>query len=490
MTTDPAVHTLTRPAWSAEAVPLAGRVRRAILALLGACAVGALAALAAASGFGVVVLGLLVGVPGLVLLHRQPMAGIAVWLALAPLVVNTDRMSVRMVFWVVHRLLPLALLAVLWLRPLVVERARPLGRLRWIDAVVLAYPVVTLVSIGYTATDTFTTIMTLYDRVVAPVALYLAVRWWRPTRDEVASWVTPAVIGMLVVQLAIGLLSWVAPGALPGPWTSLAGARTTGSVRSVSVYGVTLVLGALWVLDLAVTEPRRSRRVACSALFTATALMLFLTFSRGTWLAATVALGGALVLHRRIMGRLVVALALAGAVLLGSGVLATQLDFAAERIGSEEAEESALSRLPVALASLRMFEERPLVGFGYENFNEYDRAYQGPVGGFYPDKDHSSHNLYLTLLAEQGLVGFLLYVGAAAAWLHRSLRVRRQGRLDPPPSHRTALLWLALAAHVVVNNFSNMQVSFGLGLWWLTLALIAVSVDHDPDPVPLRRSRP
>jgi hypothetical protein len=35
-----------------------------------------------------------------------------------------------------------------------------------------------------------------------------------------------------------------------------------------------------------------------------------------------------------------------------------------------------------------------------------------------------------------------------------------------------ALLWLALLAHLVVNNFSNMRVEFGLGLWWLTLGLV------------------
>jgi hypothetical protein len=40
------------------------------------------------------------------------------------------------------------------------------------------------------------------------------------------------------------------------------------------------------------------------------------------------------------------------------------------------------------------------------------------------------------------------------------------------------IMWLALLAHVVVNNFSNMKVVYGLGLWWLTLGLIASLVDH------------
>jgi hypothetical protein len=36
------------------------------------------------------------------------------------------------------------------------------------------------------------------------------------------------------------------------------------------------------------------------------------------------------------------------------------------------------------------------------------------------------------------------------------------------------VLWLGLLSHVIVNNFSNMKVTFGLGTWWLVLGFIAV----------------
>jgi len=35
------------------------------------------------------------------------------------------------------------------------------------------------------------------------------------------------------------------------------------------------------------------------------------------------------------------------------------------------------------------------------------------------------------------------------------------------------MFWLIMLAFVVVNNFGNMFVVFGLGIWWLTLGLIA-----------------
>ena len=44
------------------------------------------------------------------------------------------------------------------------------------------------------------------------------------------------------------------------------------------------------------------------------------------------------------------------------------------------------------------------------------------------------------------------------------------------------LLWLVIAAHIVVNNFSNMRSTFGLGMWWITLGLIAVLTVHGHIP--------
>ena len=35
------------------------------------------------------------------------------------------------------------------------------------------------------------------------------------------------------------------------------------------------------------------------------------------------------------------------------------------------------------------------------------------------------------------------------------------------------VLWLIALNYIVVTNFSNMRVVFGLGLWWVTLGLIA-----------------
>lgn len=456
-------------------------------------AVGGLAGLLVAGGAWYLVAGLLVAVPVLVLVHRQPMAALALWVVLTPLVVVTDSMVVRMVFWLVHRLLPLALLLLLVVvRPQLYGRVRPLGRLGGPDLVAVGYVAVTIVSILLTADEAVATVILAYDRVIAPVLLYVAVRLLRPSREEVARWLVPAILVMLVVQVVVGMVSWSLPGALPAAWATKVGARTTGTLQSVSVYGVAVILGGLVALHTAATTRVPMQRARAMALFALATLMVFLTFSRGSWMAGALAIGGALVLHRALVGRVALVVAVSTGILLGSGLLAGQLQLAEQRIASEQASESALSRLPVAVASIRMFQERPLTGWGYEQFNEYDRQFQSSVAGFHPEKDQSSHNLYLRVLAEQGLTGLVLLLGPTAWWLLRWVSLRRSGRLRGEPASWTAVLWLALLAHVVVNNLSNMQVPFGLGLWWLTLAVIATTVQQAARsrPAPTHRPRP
>ena len=123
-----------------------------------------------------------------------------------------------------------------------------------------------------------------------------------------------------------------------------------------------------------------------------------------------------------------------------------------------------------------MFEARPVTGFGFGSFDRFDREFQDQVGDLViPEKDHASHNLYLTLLAEQGLIGFVLFAGPTFWWLAKAPRaVRNLPRAGFRSRRFLVLLWLVIAAHIVVNNFSNMRNTIGLGMWWITLGLIAV----------------
>jgi len=433
-----------------------------------------------ASGLWYVALALLLIVPGFVVLHRYPLAVVTVWLVLTPLVVETSNGHLRKVFWLAHRGLPVLTLVVVVVGAVIGNRSRTLPKLGWPEIFMAGYVVATLLSIFYTSEEPAAAVILLFDRVVVPMCLYLIVRLLEPDEKDLR-WLVPAVVFVLLTQSLIGVLSWTVPGALPSDWLGKFGERTIGSLRTPDVFGTTVLFCGLILFNGALNARKHAvGRIWAVLVLALTMFMVFMTFSRGNWLAGSLALLGTLFIYRDFAKVLVVVMAPVVILALATGALAGQVRYAQERFLSEQSEESALSRLPVVFAAVRMFEVKPLLGWGYESFDRFDREFQRQVGDLvYPEKDHASHNSYLTILAEQGLIGFLLFLGPALYWLYRSVSARARLPATGLISRRLLwILWLVVLAHIVVNNFSRMLVPFGLGMFWLTLGLIASLVDR------------
>jgi O-antigen ligase len=462
------------------------------LALVGAAIVGGAATGSLVSGgFWYVALVLIVALPGFVVLHRRPMVAIFVWLVVSPVVSVTDGTGVRYVYWFVHRALPVAALAALAVSPVLGLRARELPRLGWPEVLMGGYVVVTLLSIGYTAPDALTNVYTLYDGVVIPMCLYLVIRLSDPGEEEVRRLI-PAVVVILATQAVVGLLSWHAPWSLPDEWVRKAGDRTTGTLRSADVFGTTMIFCGLFLLHVGMRARYVLSRVGATAMFFVAMLMVFLSFSRASWLAGLLAATGALFVYRRYLGQLALLIVPIVVFVWASGLLTQQFDFAEYRLTSAQSEESALSRLPAAQAAVRMFEGEPAIGWGYQNFDVYSRPFQEQVGDIVgAAKPHASHNLYLTTLAEQGIIGFALFVGPVVLWLMRTKAalpyLPRAGLLG---RDFVVSLWVIVGAFHVTNNFSRMSVTTGLGLFWMTLGLLGTVVErYRPHTGPPSRTR-
>jgi O-antigen ligase len=420
-------------------------------------------------------------VPVGVALARRPVTVVAIWLAVAPLLMTGDGGASRRVFWLVHRGLPLAALGAIVLFPLLPRlpglgraAARRLPRLGFPEALMAGYLLATLASIALTSVDPMADVYQLYDRVAVPMVLYLIVRF--AVDDRTLERWFPALAVLVISQAAFGIASWLAPDLLPDAWLNRAGSRTTGSLRNPNVYGISVMFGGVLALHLGrVAAPGSWPRRLSVPLFVAATSMAVLTLSRAVWLAVLVIVIGLVWLYPRALAlALFVVLPLLVA-LVSTGLLGFTDGDVADRLRSEE---TALSRLPVVVASVRMFEERPLTGWGYNRFDDHDQDFQQSIDGvFVPTKDHASHNLHLTILAEQGLIGFVLYHGPAVVMLVRT--VRRWPRIPRGRDRQLVLtLWLVLVGHLLVTSFSNMKVPFGLGVWWLSLALVALVLDR------------
>ena len=90
------------------------------------------------------------------------------------------------------------------------------------------------------------------------------------------------------------------------------------------------------------------------------------------------------------------------------------------------------------------------------------------------EKDLTSHNVFLTMLAEQGLLGFVAYITPFVVLYWRSRKVvsslPTRGVLNKNLFYS---LWLVILSFFVVQSLSPMVVVFGMGLNWITLAFIA-----------------
>ncbi len=433
---------------------------------------GSLAASLVQAGLWYLVVAALLILPLFVLLHRAPLATVAIWFVVAPFVLQTGG-AVRYGFWAVHRLLPIVVLVLVAVSRLLGFRTGRLPRLGRAELMMAGYVALTLVSIGYTSDAPGASIIDFYDRVGVPMLLYLLVRVMQPSSDAIQRLV-PAAAFVIVTQGIIGALSWSAPEVLPQDWLGRAGTRTTGSLASPSVFGVTMLAAGSLALHAAAFETRRVRRILLRVLFALSVVLMVVTFTRAVWGAAFVGVFVLLVVHRREMRPVALAGIPIVIVLLLTGTIQRQVTTIEKRFGTED---TALQRLPLADAALQMVEEKPITGFGFGNYDKFDREYQREVAGFLPEKDRASHNLYLTLLAEQGILVAALYIGPAVWWFLRSIAAYpRLSRSSFASRTLLVILWTVLAGHVVVNNLSNMRVVYGLGQWWLILGLIAVIV--------------
>ena len=419
-------------------------------------------------------LGLILAVPGIILLYKYPLFGLGLWLLLTPFLVASNSSTVRKVYWVIHRALPVATIGMILLNSYLQLVKRKLPKLGWPELAMAGYILASVFSIVFTNDDVWATLFHFYDRVFIPMSLYLLVRLTTPDERDLKR-LMPIVIFILVTQSIIGILSWVMPSVLPSAWLNRVGLRTTGSLRAYSVFSTTMIFAGLLLLQDAMHQKRTLIRFGYISLFILSVFMVFLSFSRGSWLAGMLVIMGLIYLYPRFVLRLILFATFILSLALGSGLLNDQLSWASQRLYSDGSEESALSRLPIYYAAYRMFQAKPLSGWGYGNFDRYDRQFQERVGDLVnAQKDHASHNVYLTLISEQGIIGFTLFLSPMFWWLIKAYifypNMPDQGFWG---RKLMVVFWLVIIAHITVNNFSNMRVVFGLGIWWITLGLIA-----------------
>lgn len=185
------------------------------------------------------------------------------------------------------------------------------------------------------------------------------------------------------------------------------------------------------------------------------AISLFLTYTRGPWLATVVGFAVMAALrprYRRVLGAVLVA----GVLMVATNALRPRSDeFLGERMGNTSTIEN---RLGFLAAATRMIRDEPLFGVGYfrylEELPEYNRGTYIPLYGFVARGAGAGvpiHDIYIGRAAEEGLVSIAIF-GALVTVLYRHFWRRWRAATGSGWFDRD---FLALYAGVMASYFVN-----------------------------------
>ncbi|MFJ8645621.1 O-antigen ligase family protein [Streptomyces sp. NPDC093546] len=311
-------------------------------------------------------------------------------------------------------------------------RARPLDR---VAAVVLGLPAVGVCAAAVTAHDPVGAlpgvVRYLQVFVLVPAAVVLLVR---DRRDFArVGW---ALVGLAVVEGAVGVVQYA---------TGTGASYQGEDVRAVGTFGPTDVMGMATVvayglvaaLGIALGAPDRRARAAAGVCCGLLLVPLAVSFSRGAWIATVVACGLQLALSgvRRAVRTGLAAAALGVVLVAGCGVGSRMLEERVTSISRVAAapDQSVTDRYALWAAAGSMWRGEPVTGVGLKGFPQYRDGHAslalssgsdtaGAGHAFTRQPLLSPHNMYLLVLAEQGLLGVLTLVGSWLALLVCALR--------------------------------------------------------------------
>ena len=204
--------------------------------------------------------------------------------------------------------------------------------------------------------------------------------------------------------------------------------RAVSTFSSPEEVGAYLGAGVAFALAALLWKGPASLRLPALALLGAAIPALYFTYTRGPALAiAGVGVLMALIARRTRWPSLLV-FATVGIVLFASWGHISSTTVYKNRLGNAGTVEPRVALSDVAL---HLFRQRPIFGYGYATFDQAKLNVPVPPGDTGTVSTLTSHDTYLTILAESGVVGLALLVVPWIAIAFRALAAGRRGLVEP-----------------------------------------------------------
>jgi len=405
-----------------------------------------------------------VGSVGLVLLGADLSSGLVLWLLFFPFyrgwsflqLPGMPNLSPDRLVWLV--LGGIVLVDALVSRD---ERYR-FGAVEWAMVIFLLVTLASMVRSG--AVHNRDAVGDYLNRHFIPMTLYMLARY--TVRSQRQVWPILVGAGAVAVYLGItavcehyGISALVFPRYIMDPNVGIHFGRARGPLLQAAANGT--LLGMFFPTCLFALEhvPRGYRPLFLVALFLLP-VAVFFTYTRAAYLGFVLAVAFYFARSPRARRGLLVAAPLLVLVL---AVLAPVLVSQYEAARSDDAL-PILDRLNLYATAVNMFLHAPLFGHGFYTFPVKSASYfveMVKLPRFWVGHGTPSHNTFLEILADEGLLGFLPFM---AVFAFLGLRVLRATWPDGVAAEDVRALFLSTTAALFANSFfivQNRVVIFG-----------------------------
>jgi O-antigen ligase len=362
------------------------------------------------------------------------------WLFLAPLLASANASPIGKPLQLAFYALPALVLAIVT----ATHHSRATS-LSFADFLPAAYVVYVLTSIALTSPVIEPSVARSVEVVFLNVALGSCLYYFLVVGPGVTVKTTTVLRVLMAgacVEAVLGLIETATAWNLWGyhDWSNVnGGLRAVATFTNPGLLGAYLGVGvAIAAAILAWDGPHHLRRLARLTLVLCIPA-LFVTLTRGPIVATAVAVLLLLVAGRRRL--LAIALIACSALALVAAWPQIRSSSVYEQRAANV--ETVLVREQIQRVSIVLWRERPILGWGFDSFDRVKNETELPFVPGLPSniyryaQAHTSHNTYLTVLVELGVVGLLLLLAPFAAIVARALARARAVTADR---------WIAAAA--------------------------------------------
>lgn len=271
-------------------------------------------------------------------------------------------------------------------------------------------------------------------------------------------------------------------GAVWGLFNNLSGSTVRLEIRSLGypIHTATylVMMLAMMISLLLLMEWSARVKILVGTVAATTVLAMFLTYSRGGWLAFAACLAFLSISLKQwkpiAVGALLVTVILSG--LHMTGRLWTRQITMSVHLDQDE---NASQRVSMWRGSILSMKERPLLGVGPRNFKNLDYERYG-----IPRRFNDAHSLFFNVLAERGLLGFLALMAVLACYLYEAIRLKPlHDQLTKALRYAAIGSFVALVVAGTVNTTLHAEAAIALcSLLALALAAAGRSTSTPEEP--------